>query len=170
MDLQKVVDAMNNSNKLNSAREYNLGIFIKELKELDQKKEIILEEGVYPEYLDSWRGSYCELALRYGEDKITIKELLNKAKKVLNKTLTGYKGGDFIMDEKTPIHIANCSECGFRIKKYEYNLYHDEPEKEPYPVFASVKLIGIEDKGDFYKLKVRVDEDYDVVKLLTKQD
>jgi hypothetical protein len=167
MNLQGIVDAMNKSSKESSAKEYNLGIFIKELKELDKEKEIILEEGVYPECLDSWRGSYCELALEYGDKKISVGELLDKAKKALDSTMTGYKGGDFVMDEKTPIHIANYGECGFRIKKYEYNLYYDELEKEAYPVHASVKLIGIEDKGAFYKLKLRIDEEYEIVKLLT---
>lgn len=52
----------------------------------------------------SWRGIYAELAFEPVENT-TIGEMLEAAKSALNKTMTGYKGGDFLMDGNTTIHI-----------------------------------------------------------------
>lgn len=62
----------------------------------------------------SWRGSYCELAMNYSNENqsITAKQLLDMAKFINNKYLDGYKGGDFLMDLQTPIHIDNYGDSG----------------------------------------------------------
>jgi hypothetical protein len=165
MDLQKIVNLINETAKITSAKEYNLGKFIGDLEKLEQEKEIIIEDGVYPDFFDSWRGSYCELALNYGEKKTCVKDILKKAKEALDYTMTGYKGGDFVMDKNTPIHIANYGECNFIHKKYEKGmLYNDSycPEKKDsennFMIHYSVKLIGIEKLENCYKLKLRIDE------------
>lgn len=168
MDLQKMVDSMNKVSKETSAREYSLGKFIKDLKELDQDKLIYVEEDIGCDGLDSWRGSYCELSMQYEYKKSTVGEVLKDAERTLDSTLTGYKGGDFLMDKRTPIHIANYGESSFPHKNYERGMmYTDdyEPEKknskENYMTHCDVKLIGIEDKGEYYQLKLRKDEDED---------
>lgn len=67
------------------------------------------KEKMYPTRLDSWRGSYCELALNYAtKDKApTVKELLDILKSGIGATFTGYKGGDFTMGKLTPVWVAN---------------------------------------------------------------
>ena len=69
-----------------------------------------------PTSLDSWRGSYSELALGYalsgreGEgdyENTTVESLLKELKNSVGKTFYGWKGGDFIMDKDTPIWVAN---------------------------------------------------------------
>ena len=159
MGLQEMINAMNKSVKDTGAREYSLGRFIKDLEKLDQGKLIYVEEGMGCDGLSSWRASYCELALEYdSEKKSTVKEVLKNAEGILDKTLVGYKGGDFLMDKKTPIHIANYGECSFGIPKYGFE-FKCENSKDNFMCHYNVKLIGIEDKGEFYQLKLRIDDD-----------
>lgn len=153
--MQKLIDTMNQAHKNESAKEYNLGRFIKELKELDQEKLIYVEKNIGCEGLSSWRGSYCELALDYEKGKKSkVKEVLKNAKDTLDKILTGYKGGDFVMDKNTPIHIANYGETSFNFSKYKFKFNKSDKEFFHY----QVKLIGIEDKGKYYQLKLRIDD------------
>ena len=66
-------------------------------------------EYLFPTSIDSWRGSYNELALNFetqGEE-MKVSEFLNMLKECIGKTFTGYKGGDFTMHKGTPIWVAN---------------------------------------------------------------
>lgn len=81
----------------------------------------------YPVELQSWRGSYAELALtfdydgrisrRYSEpwaspEYPTAEQVLAMLRNAVGNTFTGYKGGDFTMDESTPIWVANYGDSG----------------------------------------------------------
>lgn len=71
-------------------------------------------EYLFPTSIDSWRGSYDELALNFetqGEE-MKVSEFLNMLKECVGKTFTGYKGGDFTMHKGTPIWVANYSHSG----------------------------------------------------------
>lgn len=78
-------------------------------------------EYVYPTGLDSWRGSYAELAINFDwADRIspkqseqpTAKEFLGWLKECIGKTYTGYKGGDYVMGKNTPLWVANYGNSG----------------------------------------------------------
>lgn len=84
----------------------------------DEFKNVCFDFGsAVPTNLDSWRGSYSELALGYkfsGYDNtkehfadITANDLLQELKSAIGKEYTGWKGGDFIMNEDTPVWVAN---------------------------------------------------------------
>ena len=70
-----------------------------------------------PTTLDSWRGSYDELALGYrlvGYDNNTnenetpkAKDILKELKNAIDKQYTGWKGGNYIMSERTPVWVDN---------------------------------------------------------------
>jgi len=66
--------------------------------------------GMYPTYLDSWRGIYAELALGYGGEKKNLADLLKDCKEAVGKTFEGYKGGEFVMGKATPIWVSNYGE------------------------------------------------------------
>jgi len=71
-------------------------------------------EYLFPTSIDSWRGSYDELALNFemqGEE-MKVSEFLKMLKDCVGKTFTGYKGGDFVMHKGTPIWVANYSNSG----------------------------------------------------------
>jgi len=72
-------------------------------------------EPYRPVNIDSWRGSYCELALKYAGNEsgaFTVMEILRLLKSVIGRTLTGYKGGEYLMGKTTPVWVANYGETG----------------------------------------------------------
>lgn len=86
-----------------------LGSLIEKLSKCDQRK------GVYINYpleigakgLISYRGIYAELAIDFGIGwGMPAGELLFEAKNAVGKTFEGYKGGEFLMEEKTPVWIS----------------------------------------------------------------
>lgn len=151
MDFQEYIDDMNKIRKFESAKEYNLGELINDLEKLPEEKIIYIdfenEIGVCK--FGSWRGSYCELSLEYGKGyKVKVLSLLENAKECINKEFTGYKGGDFVMDKLTPIHIANYGESSCYLEEF-----HNK--EEGYRDCA--KLIGVEEFDDYCKLILRKD-------------
>jgi hypothetical protein len=58
----------------------------------------------------SWRENYPELAFEPAHN-VSIKDMLNEAKDCVDKTFTGWKGGDFKMSGDTRIHVATIGDC-----------------------------------------------------------
>lgn len=64
----------------------------------------------------SYRGYYSDLSFEKGEGDQTVGELLSILQsECLGKEFTGYKGGEFFMDEHTPLWIANYGCTGDKI-------------------------------------------------------
>lgn len=91
--------------------------------ENDEPKHVDYDFGTaIPTTLHSWRGSYSELALGYklsgydnDEDhfaKMTASDLLAELKSAIGKEFTGWKGGEFVMNEDTPVWVANQGNVG----------------------------------------------------------
>lgn len=98
-----------------SLSQMTLGKFISELEKLPQDKEI---ENVCSPH--SYRGYYSDLALEKGSGTRTVGSLVEQLKnECLGQTFTGYKGGDFYMDEDTPMWIADEGYCGVKIMNIE---------------------------------------------------
>ena len=98
-----------------SLSQMTLGRFISELEKLPQDKEI---ENVCSPH--SYRGYYSDLALEKESGKRTVASLVEQLKtECLGQTFTGYKGGDFYMDENTPMWIAEYGSCGVKIMSIE---------------------------------------------------
>jgi hypothetical protein len=104
--------------------QFSLGEFMNEIencgttKDNGEEKDVCFDFGsAVPTSLDSWRGSYNELALGYklsGYDNnaehfstITAKGLLAELKSAIGKTYTGWKGGEFTMNERTPVWVSH---------------------------------------------------------------
>ena len=84
----------------------------------DKTLPVIFDVKKYhPEGVESWRGSYCELAINY-RDKGTppqVKNFLKLLEETIGKTFVGYKDDDFLMGKITPVWVANYGESqGFR--------------------------------------------------------
>lgn len=90
-----------------------LGELINKLKTLEQEAEIRIEAGdliVYPQGFDSYRGYNSELAIGFSGDygtEIIVKDFLKYCELAVDKSFTGWKGGDFLMTRKTLVHIDN---------------------------------------------------------------
>lgn len=78
---------------------------------------------------DSWRGSYEELAFEPVEDT-TIGEMIDCAREVNGKVLTGYKGGDYLMEGITTINVDyhGCWTDGSCALNMLFDLMLGEPE------------------------------------------
>lgn len=137
MDFQKFLDnavAAGRAESLKSSPQMTVGEAIATLENSkltyesdgeERDKHVYFDfEYLFPTGLDSWRGSYAELAItfdwsdRYAyndENKPkapTGKEFLTWLKKTVGKTYTGYKGGDFTMGKNTPLWVANYGNSG----------------------------------------------------------
>ena len=106
MSLQDLVDELNEKMKIESGKEYNLGMLIKDLEPYKEEfLDVEFEDGTIPTEFDSWRGSYCELMLGYQKNgNMSSYSFYRKAFNTNGSMFTGYKGGNFIMDLATPIH------------------------------------------------------------------
>ena len=67
--------------------------------------------GFVPSGVSSYRGYYEDLAIEF-EEKYpfpTVAEILTMLKDCIGKTFTGYKGGEYTMDENSQVWVANYS-------------------------------------------------------------
>lgn len=60
-----------------------------------------------PGRLRSYRGYYDHLAIEPDGSFTRVADFLQHARHVLGKSFEGYKGGDYVMDDDTPIWVAN---------------------------------------------------------------
>lgn len=96
-----------------------LGMLIQQLRDIeDAEKEVFFDFGHdrrYPVGFISWRGIYRELALTYEDHNnygpMSVGEFLSLCEKTVGEEFYGYKGGEFIMDESTPIWVDNYGEA-----------------------------------------------------------
>ncbi len=113
VDLQKLVDAMSEMGRITRANYHlTLGKLIEELKKLPDDKQVVFSSGGSPNYADSYRGYYSDLALESTDGAITVAQLRATAESALGHTFTGYKGGDFVMSSNTPLWCAAYGCCG----------------------------------------------------------
>jgi len=109
--MQAIIDGQTLAlQKERSATQMTLGDLIKFLESADSPKEI---KGLGD--LDSYRGYYSDLAFEPAVETKTATELLEQCKSAMGKIFQGYKGGDYVMGETTPLWLANYGSCGPRI-------------------------------------------------------
>jgi hypothetical protein len=92
----------------------NLATYISTLEAFNSTTPVVFAHGGIPTRLVSWRGSYDELSLDWDMEPRTpptVEELLADARNALEKTFTGYKGGQYRMHETTPIWADPWGEC-----------------------------------------------------------
>lgn len=73
---------------------------------MKEKLVVKFDVGGCPNFPHSFRGYYDDLALEPFEGITLVKKLLELLKKSLNKEFTGYKGGEFLMDARTPLWMS----------------------------------------------------------------
>lgn len=123
MNLENAVKA-SRKDTFDSSDQLTLGELILKFEPILEKQKERKEEAVvvydfgylFPTDIGSWRGSYSELALNYvasagNESQKTVTEFIEMLKETVGKTLTGYKGGDFVMTKNTPVWVSNYGEA-----------------------------------------------------------
>lgn len=95
-------------------RAWTLGDLIAALRNVEPDKQVRFDFCyLVPTPVDSWRGIYAELAIGFTTDHyakgslFTVGELLANLQSAVGATFTGYKGGQYIMWEGTPLHVDN---------------------------------------------------------------
>lgn len=113
MGLQDAIDAISAAGQA-QRREYHLtlGELVEVLFDLpDHDIPIEFDDGSTPGRLHSYRGYYQDLAFSTGATG-NVGDVLEDAQDAIGETFTGYKGGDFRMDETTPLWRAESGETG----------------------------------------------------------
>ncbi|MBV5269031.1 MAG: hypothetical protein JZU55_02770 [Afipia sp.] len=92
----------------------NLGQFIETLARAPSGAEVHIDAlSLSPTKFSSYRGSYDHLALGWAEDgSCVVSDLLAAARACVGATFEGYKGGDYVMGNNTPIYISNYGRVG----------------------------------------------------------
>lgn len=89
-----------------------LGGLIAALEDVSPTTPVRFDNGKFPGIPRSYRGYYSDLAMRPDDGPTDAREVLERARDAVGKTYQGYKGGDFTMDEDTPLWMADYGECG----------------------------------------------------------
>ena len=86
----------------------SLGEFIRLLKTCKKDAWIRFDFCYFaPDYLHSYRGWYEHLAFSCGRtwQSTLAKDVLIECEQAIGRTYRGYKGGDYVMDENTPLWV-----------------------------------------------------------------
>jgi hypothetical protein len=108
--IQAMVDGMSAAwQRERSGTQWTLGKLIAALETLGDR----LVEGIGKPH--SYRGYYCDLAFDRMAEPRKASDILADARGCMGREFTGYKGGDFLMGESTPVWIAAYGHCGRKI-------------------------------------------------------
>lgn len=107
MDMQKLIDTMGDSMRF-ARGDYHvtLGKMIEALSAMPPETNVQLDVGGTPGRPHSYRGYYSDLSFAPSPEPITAEKFLEVCKQALGNSYEGYKGGDFKMDERTPLWSA----------------------------------------------------------------
>ena len=109
--LQALIDGMSAQGQCERAQsQMTLGSIIELLEKLPKDATI---KGLGELY--SYRGYYSDLAFEPTNNETTAIEMLDKCKAAMGKCFTGYKGGDYVMGELTPLWVASYGCCGDKL-------------------------------------------------------
>lgn len=115
IDMQKFVDAlMAAGRQQRSLYHLTLGEAIKRLTEIDPSMPFVVDGEGSPGPVDSYRGYYSDLAFRPSGDLATVGAALANLQAASGATFEGYKGGDFVMKDHTPLWVSSWGECSDR--------------------------------------------------------
>ena len=108
IDIQALVDGMSAQWQRERAQtQMTLGKLIAALEGMPEGS--MVSNLVEPH---SYRGYYNDLAFELGSGTRLASDLLADCKNAMGKVFEGYKGGDFVMGELTPMWVANYGCCG----------------------------------------------------------
>ena len=107
-NVQGFISAINDSaRQTRSQYHLTLGDMITLLQKCDSNKMVLLDIGGSLGQERSYRGYYSDLAFQHDQGQVkSAGEVLAQCQTALGQKYEGYKGGDFVMGEDTPLWIA----------------------------------------------------------------
>jgi hypothetical protein len=135
MDLDTFFDGMMGAMR-NTRTVYHLtlGELIDALQSTKDSAQVEIDRGGFPGDFKSYRGYYADLAVDICPDPVSVCEFLAKAEAAVGQTFIGYKGGDFVMDEDTPLWVS------------------------PYGIASGMAIVAAEMSDDRFVLKTKETE------------
>lgn len=113
MDLQKMIDAMCEMDRqTRSQYQLTLGTAISKLGDVDGSTPVVFDIGGGPHHAHSYRGYYSDLAFDTADTGVYVKDFLGYLRESNGETFMGYKGGDYTMEDNTPLWVASYGDCG----------------------------------------------------------
>ena len=116
MSLQDMIDAAGRTARLTRA-DYHLTLSdaIAALAEIQDSLPVRFDwNNQHPYRAMSYRGYYSDLAFDWRSTETTVREFLDLCQLALGETYEGYKGGDFVMDDRTPLWASEYGEVSGR--------------------------------------------------------
>jgi len=111
MNLQALVDGMSEQWKRERAEtQMTLGKLIAALETMPQDAPVANLHNAH-----SYRGYYSDLAFEPAHGTRPASELLAECRNAMGRVFQGYKGGDFMMGETTPVWVACYGCCGDKL-------------------------------------------------------
>lgn len=123
-NIQAMVNAIGDAMRdTRSDYHVTLGELIAALDDAPDEAIVCFDDGGKPGKERSYRGYYSDLSFEDGCECETVSAFRDRMKTAFGSSYEGYKGGDFLMDERTPlwrseygeasgIAIINCSVIG----------------------------------------------------------
>ncbi len=122
-DLQDLVDGMSARMQQERAEtQMTLGKLIEVLEVMPNAEVPNLEAA------HSYRGYYSDLAFERGVGTRPAADILAECRGAMGRAFTGYKGGDFVMGELTPVWIAAYGSCGEKLTGLDQDEVRTEPD------------------------------------------
>lgn len=111
MNLQALVDGMSAQWQRERAEtQMTLGKLIAALEAMPKGAEVANLNRAH-----SYRGYYIDLAFERDEGARPAADLLKECKAAMGRVFCGYKGGDYVMGELTPVWLASYGCCGLKL-------------------------------------------------------
>lgn len=111
MNMQALVDGLSEQWKRERAEtQMTLGKLIAALEALPKETQVANLCSAH-----SYRGYYSDLAFERKTDTREAGELLTECRNAMGRVFEGYKGGDFVMGERTPVWVAAYGCCGDKL-------------------------------------------------------
>jgi hypothetical protein len=90
-----------------------LGELKRALERKNQSAPCVYDFGYFvPKDIGSWRGDYRYIAIGYERGgSPTVADTLKLVSDAIGQEFTGYKGGEFYMDESTRVYVSNNGEA-----------------------------------------------------------
>ncbi len=115
MDIQALFDAIGDASmRTRSGYHLTLGGAIEKLGGMDRESIVVFDfnRNVGPESPHSYRGYYSDLSLSPSGKGVTVAAFLRDCTAANGHTFEGYKGGDYMMTESTPLWAAFYGDTG----------------------------------------------------------
>lgn len=114
-DIQRLFDAMSNVAHAERGRyQLTLEKLLQKLNDAPEDALVVFggDNTGAPGDTNSYRGFYSDLSFEPSEKPITVAEFKARCVMANGETFMGYKGGDYVMGDKTPLWVAPYGMCG----------------------------------------------------------